>query len=107
MHACYHAYMAQLTLRVPDDLASDLKRVAAARGTSVNALATQALSAVVDPTFASDERQQLRERLARAGLLADTSPLDHEPPPDEAVREARAAAGGGKTLAEYVAEGRG
>lgn len=99
--------MVQLTLRVPDALAEDLKRVAAARGQSVNALATQALSALVDPGLAADSAQRLRERLARAGLLAEVPALDREPPDDEALRRARAAAGRGKPLSDYVSEGRG
>jgi predicted transcriptional regulator len=106
MPDCYHECMMQLTLRVPDDLANDLKRVAAERGQSVNALATQVLAAVVDPELAADPGQRLRERLARAGLLAGTAPLDKEPPDEDAVRRARAAAGAGKPLADYVSEGR-
>jgi predicted transcriptional regulator len=99
--------MVQLTLRVPDELANDLKRVASARGQSVNALAIQVLAAAVDPELADDPGQRLRERLARAGLLADIAPLDREPPNEDAVQRARGAAGRGKPLTDYVSEGRG
>jgi hypothetical protein len=99
--------MVQLTLRVPDDLAADLKRVAATRGTSVNALATETLSAIVDPAFAGGLDRQLRERLARAGLLADTAATTGVPPSEESLREARAAAGRRRPLSDYVSDDRG
>ncbi len=99
--------MTQVTLRVPDDLARQLKEAASARGRSLNRWATDVLSAAVDPDLAGDEAERLRERFRRAGLLASVSGPRHRRPPQAAVARARAAAGQGTSLAELVAEGRG
>jgi len=45
---------------------------------------------------------QLRQRLADAGLLSTVTPLDSEPPDPAAVAAARARAGQGRPLSEYV-----
>ena len=71
--------MTQLTLRVPDELVDRLKIAARERGESVNRWATAVLAAAVDPTFAGDDAQVLRERLARAGLLVPTSGRGRRP----------------------------
>jgi predicted transcriptional regulator len=99
--------MAQLTLRISDDLARDLKREAARRGESVNALASHALSALVDPELEGDAIERMRERLRRAGLLEQ--PALHEGPQvsDEQFQRARVAAGRGRPLSDFVSEGRG
>ena len=97
--------MKQLTLRVPDDLAADLTRVAADRGQSVNAFATNGLRALVDPDASGDEIERARERLRRAGLLATPTRLATRPDP-EAVAAARRRAGRGKSLSEIISEER-
>lgn len=66
--------MPQLTLRIDERLAADLKRHAAAAGRSVNAWASQVLLAAVDPDLATTEARRTRERLARAGLLVTPPP---------------------------------
>lgn len=99
--------MPQLTLRIDDRLASDLKDHAAKAGRSVNAWASQILQAAVDPDLAGTDAQRTRERLARAGLLVI-------PPPRPGVRRpaatrlarARRAAGRGRSLSDLVIEGR-
>jgi predicted transcriptional regulator len=98
--------MRQLTLRVPDELATRLKEAAGDRGDSVNGYAVKALSAAVDPDFAGDEASALRERLARAGLLVTPEPLTRKAPSPAAVRRARQAAGRGTPLSDLVVEGR-
>ena len=98
--------MQQLTLRIDDELARRLKVVAADRGDSVNAFASAVLQAAVDPDLAGDEAQRVRERLARAGLLASVEAGDRERPPRDAVNAARARAGSGRPLSELVTEGR-
>ncbi|MBW3574673.1 MAG: ParD-like family protein [Actinobacteria bacterium] len=99
--------MAQLTLRLDDDLVESLKARAREEGRSVNALATSTLRALVDPDLAGDEADRLRERLKRAGLLS-TPPRSNRPPQDpEVVARARAAAGKGRPLSDYVREDRG
>jgi plasmid stability protein len=99
--------MRQLTLRVPDDLASRLRDVAALQGRSVNGLATAVLSAAVDPELEGDEAARVRARLERAGLLAEVTPTAGSRPPAERVAAARRRAGTGTPLSDLVAEGRG
>ncbi len=97
--------MRQLTLRVDSELADALKRAAVGRGQSINSFATTVLNAAVDPAFAGDEMSELRERLDRAGLLADGSTEDRRPP-DAALMRARRRAGKGRSLASFVVEDR-
>ena len=98
--------MSQLTLRISDRLAHQLKAAARARGASVNGWATAVLAAAVDPAYAGDEAQALRERLARAGLLAESATPARKRPARRAFARARAAAGRGRALSELVSEGR-
>lgn len=97
--------MRQVTLRLDDGIASRLKSVAAARGQSVNSYAEAIIGAATDPDLAGDEISGLRERLARAGLLAE-SPLAAPGPSADDVARARAHAGEGRSLAGLVDEGR-
>jgi hypothetical protein len=97
----------QLTLRIPDPLTKELKAAARARGESLNRFATAVLRAAVDPNFAGDAAQALRERLSRAGLLLVPERSARVRPSRRAVGRARIAAGRGKALSKLVAEGRG
>jgi plasmid stability protein len=99
--------MAQLTLRVADELVHQLKSVAASQGRSVNSWVSAVLAAAVDPELAGEEAQVVRERLARAGLLIVPTATRRQRPSRAATARARAAAGGGRSLAELVAEDRG
>jgi hypothetical protein len=99
--------MTQVTLRIPERLAEDLRSAAEARGTSLNRFATAVLAAAVDPAFAGDEAAVLRERLARAGLLLLPEGSPRARPRRRAVARARAAAARGRPLSRLVAEGRG
>lgn len=98
--------MSQLTLRIPDELVGRLKVAATERGQSVNRWATDVLSAAVDPAFAGDGAEALRERLARAGLLVPTTPGKRRRPNRTAVARARAAAGRGRSLSDLVSDSR-
>ena len=107
MQECYHAGMAQLTIRVSEELVAQLKGASAASGRSLNGWVTAVLSAAVDPETATDEANRVRERLARAGILAiDFGPPRPRPDPD-AVARARKMAGRGRPLSDLVSEGRG
>ena len=99
--------MAQLTLRISTELAADLKREAARRGESVNALATHALRALVDPDTQDDALERTRERLRRAGLLDEPAPYEGPVVSDEEFERARADAAGGRPLSGYISDGRG
>lgn len=100
--------MAQLTVRIPPELAQDLKGAAAERNMSLNGYVSAVLGAAVDPDLGETEADRLRGRLKRAGLLDDN--YERTPavrPDDESLIEARAAAGQGRQLSELVSEGRG
>ncbi len=100
--------MRQLTLRIPDQLADDLKAAAEWEARSVNALAVEVLTAALDPDAAGDEFERHRERLRRAGLLLEWEPdPTGVPPSEEETARARAAMAGGRTLSDLVSEGRG
>lgn len=98
--------MRQLTLRVPEELAERLKVAATDHQDSVNGYAVKVLSAAVDPDLAGDEITGLKERLAQAGLLLTPERLSAKRPSARALARARAAAGRGKPLSDFVTEGR-
>lgn len=98
--------MAQITLRLPDLMADDLRRAAADRGVSVNAWATAVLRAAVDPDLSGSDAERTRERLRRAGLLDELGTGRGARPDPAAVARAMAAAGRGRPLADYVIEDR-
>jgi hypothetical protein len=98
--------MRQLTLRVPEELAEQLKAAASDHEDSVNGYAVKVLSAAVDPDLAGEEITGLKERLARAGLLLTPERAAIKRPSTQALARARAAAGHGKPLSELVAEDR-
>lgn len=99
--------MAQITLRLDDELARQVKRHAHAAGRSVNGWISAILGAAVDPELAGSEAGRTRERLARAGLLATPTALDARRPEERAVRRARRAAGTGTQLSDLVGRDRG
>ena len=99
--------MQQFSVRLSDEHGAAVRRLAAARGRSVNQTFEDLVVAATDPTHAGSELVALRERLGRAGLVFDVSALPAVPPPGERELErARAAAGRGTPLAELVSEGR-
>lgn len=98
--------MRQLTLRIDEQLALRLKRAAFERGESVNSYAGAVLGAAVDPQFAGSDAERLRERLARAGLLAVEKQTDQRRPSAAALARARRRAGQGTSVADLVSEGR-
>ena len=98
--------MAQLTLRVDDDLADDLRAFADREGKSVNAVAATALRALVDPDAADTDTDRYRERLRRMGLLTEPA-LKAGPRPDPVeLEEASRQAAKGKMLSDIILEDR-
>jgi predicted transcriptional regulator len=99
--------MEQFSVRLSDERGRAVRRLASARGRSINQTFEDLVAAATDPALAVDELQALRERLARAGLVFDVSALpDVRVPTDDELTRARAAAGGGMSLAELISEGR-
>jgi plasmid stability protein len=94
-----------MSLRLPDDLAADVRAHAARSGRSVNGWIAAVLAAAVDPDLAGSDAERVRERLRRAGLLA-TSQTTGRKPDARAVARARRAAGGGATLEALVTDTR-
>lgn len=99
--------MAQISLRISDDLANDLREEARSRKLSLNGYLTFVVTTAVNPEMAGSQADQLRERFRRAGLLAEwTAPAGERPSRDE-VKRARDQASQGTPLSELVSEGRG
>src|SRR5215210_3452574 len=99
--------MQQFSVRLSDEYGAAVRRLAAARGRSVNQTFEDLVAAATNPSHAGSELVALRERLERAGLVFDVSSLPDLPAPTERELErARAAAGRGISLADLVGEGR-
>jgi hypothetical protein len=97
----------QFSVRLSDEQAAAVRRLAAARGRSVNQTFEDLVVAATDPAHAGDAVLALRERLARAGLTFDVEQMSATPAPGAAaLRRARAAAGRGTSLSDIVSEGR-
>ncbi|MDQ3120942.1 MAG: transcriptional regulator [Actinomycetota bacterium] len=101
--------MAQLTVRLDDTLAREVKTHAAELGRSVNSWVVDLLNAAVNPDLEESEAQRTRARLERAGLLAKprSRPRAAAPPDRRRVERARKAAGTGTPLSRLVSDGRG
>jgi hypothetical protein len=97
--------MTQVTWRAPESLVERVRRAATNQGRSLNEYLTVVLSAATDPELATSEAVRVRERLAAAGLLVPPTRAAARPDP-EAVARARASAGRGTPLSEYVTDGR-
>jgi plasmid stability protein len=100
--------MAQLTVRLDDDLARAVRAQADAHGRSVNSWVVAVLDAAVNPDLEESELARTRGRLERAGLLAAPGgrPRGTRPDPAKTAR-ARKAAGGKTPMSRLVSDGRG
>lgn len=99
--------MHQFSVRLSDERAAAVRRLAAVRGRSVNQTFEDLVTAATDPAYAGGELVALRERLGRAGLVFDVSTLSDAAAPDAgALERARAEAGRGTSLAALISEGR-
>lgn len=99
--------MAQISLRIPDELAKQAKVEARRQQTSLNSYITRVLTAATDPDTEASEVEVLRSRLRRAGLLAKLPAYQGKRPDPAELERARAAAGKGTSLSDLVIEGRG
>jgi hypothetical protein len=71
----------------------------------MNEYVTRVLEAATDPENAANETERIRERLARAGLLAPAGAPRRRPAQAQVAR-ARRAAGSGTPLAQIVSDDR-
>ena len=83
--------MGQITIRADDDLIFRVRSKAKESGRSMNEYIVVVLDAATNPASATTERERLRERLARAGLLV----TDH--PPYRGQATGPRAGGGGRS----------
>lgn len=97
--------MGQLTIRADDELIDQVKAAAERDGRSINRWVTHCLAVATDPQWAGDEADQLRARLAMAGILAPTPPPTSRPS-ERAVRAAGLRAAAGPSLAEAIHDDR-
>ena len=97
--------MGQMTWRADDELIERVRRSARDGGRSMNDYVTAVLDAATNPDYAGDAAAALRERLARAGLLA-AGGMKRRRPPARQADQARRRAGRGTPLAELVEDGR-
>ena len=98
--------MAQISLRISDELAEDLKSEAKARELSLNGYLTLVLGVAIDPEMAGEEAERLRERFRRAGLLEEWPEPSGGRPSNQELEAARRRAGQGTPLSDLVSEGR-
>jgi hypothetical protein len=99
--------MAQLTIRAGDELVGRVRLAAGAAGRSMNEYVVSVLDAATNPELAGNEAEQIRARLARAGLLAVPIPKPGPRPSRAAVEEAGRRAVVGRPVSQYVSDGRG
>lgn len=101
--------MAQLSLRIDDDLHARARQAAADAGTSLNGYISRVLSVAVDPSSSEPENARIRARLSAAGLIpsAEAPESRWRSPEDEArFNEAFARSGGGTPASELIAQER-
>ena len=98
--------MAQITVRLDEELAQQVKTHAAGTGRSVNNWLVALMSAATDPELEDDDLARTRARLERAGLLYVPERTPTARPSAQRLAQARRAAGAGKELAAFVADGR-
>lgn len=99
--------MHRFSVRLSDEHGAAIKRLARARGRSVNQTFKDLVVAATDPSNAGDEIVALRERLARAALTVGHTwgePVTR--PTIEELARASTAAAQGTPLSEIVSEQR-
>jgi hypothetical protein len=96
--------MSQITIRAGDDLILRGKQCASEQGRSMNEYVTLVLEVATDPSRATTAGERVRERLARAGLLADLPPFEGVRPDRARVEEAAREAAKGTPLSDIISE---
>src|SRR5262249_21073654 len=99
--------MPQITIRLDEELARQVKAHAAGQARSVNSWVVAVLNAAVNPELEDDAMERTRARLRRAGLLAQPLQTRHVRAPDaRRLDRARKAAGTGTPLSRLVSDAR-
>ncbi len=101
--------MAQLSLRIDDDLHRRARQAAAASGVSLNGYITRLLTVAMDPAADEPDADRIRARLAAAGLIdSATRPAapQHTPADEERFQAALSRSRGGTTGSSLVAQER-
>lgn len=96
-----------MTWRTTDEILAQVRRQAEAHGRSLNEWVSTVLEAASDPSNAGTQAEQVRERLARAGVLDSVVEVPGPALDPTRVAAARARAGVGTPLSQLVTEGRG
>ena len=96
--------MSQITVRASEDLIFRVKQRAASEGKSMNEFVTLVLEVATNPANAGTATERLRERLARAGLLAELPPHQGVRPDPAAFERAAREAAKGRPLSDYVSD---
>ncbi|HET8931257.1 MAG TPA: hypothetical protein VFN21_11415 [Acidimicrobiales bacterium] len=97
----------QVSWRADEELVERAKRRARELNTSLNGYISFVIDTATDPEAAGSEAERLRERLAAAGLLAQSPPPEGPTPTADELDDAMRAAGTGIPLSDYVSAGRG
>lgn len=100
-----------MTWRTSEELLERVRSQAERHGRSLNDWVSTVMAAASDPSYAGDDADRVRERLAQAGLLEATEapPAGQPParrPASRRLAAARAAAGRGTPLSELVSDAR-
>jgi len=99
--------MAQITIRAEQELIDRVKDAARAGGRSMNDFVVSVLDAATNPDTLDTELERVRDRLRRAGLLAELAPYRGPIPDPREVEEAGKRAARGTLLSDIVSQNRG
>ncbi|HWB67295.1 MAG TPA: toxin-antitoxin system HicB family antitoxin [Mycobacteriales bacterium] len=98
--------MRQMTWRASDELMARVRAAAARHGRSLNDYVSSVLDAATNPELSGSAAEQVRERLAAAGILVPPG-RPRRRPSKQAFEAARRAAGKGTRPSDLVSESRG
>ena len=98
--------MAQVSWRADDEIVDRVRQAAARSSRSLNEYITVVLSAATDPAFSGSEADAVRERLALAGLLEESTAAPARRPSERAVIKAGQRAASGTPLDKLISSGR-
>lgn len=96
--------MSQMTWRADEELIERVKSVAGAEGRSMNEYVTFVLDVATNPELAGSDAERIRERLRRAGLLAEPAVDASERPSATEIERASLSMRGGALLSDLVSE---